>query len=314
HVSVPNSNQFIEASWVRNPAFRGAVRRNILNPDATAVASKMQEARWVQELRSQVPEMEGIKKAASYRRADQQGQGGGLFDQGPQQGADEAEDDQGGLDLDQGGGQGQGQGQGQGLQDQGQGQGDQDQGQGQGGQAPAAPAAPKPDKIDKLLEKAQEQLLSIMVDKLGEKLEPRPEDVGTAVQSPINLEAHNDSIIKSSDDFARLVRKKFAGTPQLVKWAIPAYRIVHEGGREAIRKAGLSSRDLIILSWIEDRCRGRSYPPSLYKAAMTVGALSNYPNQNSFIAACRMNLGRNPSLQERRFLEWKGRIAAVVNF
>src|SRR5690606_8029225 len=36
HVTVPNSNQFIEASWVRNPAFKGAVRRNLLNADHIA--------------------------------------------------------------------------------------------------------------------------------------------------------------------------------------------------------------------------------------------------------------------------------------
>ncbi|HED38621.1 MAG TPA: hypothetical protein ENI76_10330, partial [Ignavibacteria bacterium] len=43
HVSVPNSNQFMDASWVRNPAFSGAQRRNILNPDTVSIASKLDE-------------------------------------------------------------------------------------------------------------------------------------------------------------------------------------------------------------------------------------------------------------------------------
>ena len=307
HVSVPNSNQFIEASWVRNPAFRGAVRRNILNPDPQ-VAAQMQQSKYLYEIRSQIPEMDGIKKAASMsRRAEAQS-----FDElfGGDQGGQGGDDQQSGAD--QGGGQGQGgqdSGQDQGADDtQGQGQGGQDSGQGQGGQAP------KPDKIDSILDKVTEQLLTSISDKLADKLAPKPEDVGAVSQSPINLESHNDNLVQSSANFSRLVRRKFANCPQLVQWAETAYRIVHEGGLHAVRRAGLRSRDLIILSWIEDRCKDRNYPPSLYKVAMQVGPSNNFPTTNSFLAACKMKAGRNLSASERQFLEWKGRIASVVNF
>ena len=307
HVSVPNSNQFIEASWVRNPAFRGAVRRNILNPDAVQVASRMQESRWINDLRSQIPEMEGIKKAASIgRRADQQGQGQG---QG-----------QGQSFQDVFGEEDQGAGQGQGGADETEEQGGQDQGHGQGqgqGQSPAKadkPAEAKPDKVDEMLDKITEQLLTSITQKLTDKLAPKPEDVGSVQPTPIDLEAQNDSLVRSTADFTRLVRKKFANSPRLVQWAEKAYRIVHEGGSAAVRRAGMSSRELIILSWIEDRCRDRNYPPSLYKVAMQVGPSNSFPTQTSFIAACSMKLGRNVTAQERRFLTWKGRIASVVNF
>ena len=41
HHSVPGSVRFIEASWVGNPAFTGAVVTSILNPgEAAAVADK----------------------------------------------------------------------------------------------------------------------------------------------------------------------------------------------------------------------------------------------------------------------------------
>jgi hypothetical protein len=156
-------------------------------------------------------------------------------------------------------------------------------------------------------------LLTSITDKLADKLAPKPEDVGTAVPTAVDLEAHNDSLVKSSVDFSRLVRKKFANSPRLVQWAEHAYRIVHEGGRAAIRSAGMSPRELIILSWIEDRCKDRNYPPSLYKVVMQVGPSSNFPTTNSFLAACRMKAGRDLSSQEHRFLEWKGRIASVVN-
>jgi hypothetical protein len=303
HVSVPNSNQFIEASWVRNPAFRGAVRRNILNPDATQISSQMNEARWIYELRSQIPEMDGIKKAASTRRADQQGGQGGqpsfeeVFGDGEQEGGQ----GQDGGQSEQEGGQTQG------GQDQGQGQG-----QGQGGQtpAPAKPAESKPDKVDTMLDKITEQLLTSITQKLTDKLAPKPEDVGTVTPAPIDLEAGNDNLVRSSIDFSRIVRKKFANNTRLIQWAERAYKIVHEGGAPAIRRANMTPRDLIILSWIEDRCRDRIYPPSLYKVAMQVGPSSDFPSRTSYVAACSMKLGRGLTPQECKFLDWKGQIAS----
>jgi hypothetical protein len=308
HVSVPNSNQFIEASWVRNPAFRGAVRRNILNPDASAVSSQMQASKYVYELRQQIPEMDGIKKAASVQRRAQQGQEEQSFDDvfgGQDQGGQGGQ--QGGADESQQGG-GADQAEEQGGQDQGQGgQGEQDQ----GGKEPSKPAKAKPDKIDGMLDKITEQLLTSITNKLEEKLAPKPEDVGTATPMPANLEAGNDSLVRSSQDFTRILRKKFGSSPRLVQWAEKAYKTVHEGGIAAIRRANMTPRELIILSWIEDRCRDRNYPPSLYKAVMQAGPSSSYPTTNSFIAACKMKVGRELTAQERRFLEWKGRIASV---
>jgi len=291
HASIPNSNQFIEASWVRNPAFRGAVRRNILNPDSTQIAARLEEAEKVYKIRTDVPLPDGIKKAASSRTA-QQDQGGQdqdlsqLFDQGDQ--------DQG---LDQGG-------QDQGGQDQG--------GQDQGGQDPSEPAGPKSDKIDEMLEKAQEQLLSIMVDKLGEKLEPKPEDVGTVAPAPSVLEG-NDNFVRSSNEFDRRVQKLYPKVPLLHKWSSKAYRIVHEGGIKAVRASKMTPKDLIVLSWIEDRVYGRNYSSHLYKTAMKVGPMLNFPSETSFLAACKLRLGRDLSSNEENFLIWKGRIASVSN-
>jgi hypothetical protein len=312
HVSVPNSNQFIEASWVRNPAFRGAVRRNILNPDASAISSQMQASKYVYELRQQIPEMDGIKKAASIQRRAQQGQDEQSFDDvfgGQDQGGGQQSggQDQGGSGQDQGQGAGQ-----QGGADQAEEQGTQSNNdQSKDSKDAGKPAEPKPDKIDGMLDKITEQLLTSITNKLEEKLAPKPEDVGTVNPTPANLEAGNDSLVHSSQDFSRIVRKKFGSSPRLVQWAERAYKIVHEGGVSAIRRANMSPRELIILSWIEDRCRGRFYPPSLYKAAMQAGPSSSYPTTNSFLAACKMKVGRELTAQERRFLEWKGQIASI---
>lgn len=288
HVSVPNSNQFIEASWVRNPAFKGAVRRNILNGDAQHVAAKMTEAALVYELRRSADPIDGVARAASARVA--------------QQGQDDSQapldlDSDADIGLDDQGGQG-GQGQSSGGQDQG----------GQGGQAPDAPAS---DKIDSLLDNIQEKLLTIIVDKLGDKLKPKPEDVPSV--APANLMSGEDNMVRASR-FDAALAKAFPGSPKLVRWASKAYRIVHVGGVKAVRANKLTPRDLIILSWIEDRVRGREYPAALYKAAMQVGSISDYPSEASFIAACRMKLSRELNPDEQIFLKWKGRIASVAKF
>ncbi len=313
HVSVPNSNQFIEASWVRNPAFRGAVRRNILNADPTQIAARMEESSFINSLRAQIPEMDGIKKAASTRmpslwsvaKKDDPGQRVSQSDQGDDLFAD-AEPEQGG---DQGGGQ-QG-----GGDTQGQGGASADQAQGGGGQGDSGAPSGKPegeDKIQGKMDKLTEKLLDAVIDRVTEQFGPKPEDVGTVAVPPTDLTTGNDNLIQSSLDFDRLVRRNFASHPALVTWARRAFRIVHEGGTRAIRAHNLRPKDLIVLSWIEDRCRGRNYSPDLYKLAMQVGPSSLFPSQTSFIAACSLKLGRSLTAQESRFLQWKGRIASVA--
>ena len=324
HVSVPNSNQFIEASWVKNPAFRGAVRRNFLNADTVAIASKLGEAARIYEIRQHESHPDDIKRAASVRRAqgqdqqaptdqggqapaDQGGQGQAPADQGGQS-QDGGQEDlvdlgqsgQSGLDLGGGGGGGGG-----GTpSDQSQG-GGQSQGQG-GGQG----------DLDKMLEQAQSLLLQNLVKSLGEKLAPKAEDVKTVVPSTNDWEASgggNDNLVRSSQEFGRRLRKTFS-SKKLIAWAENAYRVVHTGGIKEIRANKMTSRDLIVLSWIEDRVNGRTYSSNLYKVAMSVGAPSAYPSEKSFVAACSIRLGRAPTVGEQKFFTWKGKIASLVEF
>lgn len=287
HVTVPNSNQFIEASWVKNPAFAGAVRRNLLNRDLIKVAGQIDSSKEIYEIKSSEPLPDGMKKAASFRRKADQDQSEpsadlmSMLDEPAQGGGDESSadstDDAPSPDAEG---------------------------------APEASAKVTKDNIDGLLDKVQEQLLTIIVEKLGDKLQPKVEEVGIVKPAP-DLLAGNDNIIRSSNDFNRLVRKRFASTPKLVKWATSAYKIVHEGGVKSVRAANMQPRDLIILSWIIDSVRGRRYASGLYHLAMHVGPLSNYPSEKSYLTACSLNLGRKLTSREKEFLVWKGRIASV---
>jgi hypothetical protein len=116
-----------------------------------------------------------------------------------------------------------------------------------------------------------------------------------------------------TSSFSQQVRKSFAHAPKLVRWAEKHHRIVHKGGIAAIRSAGMTPRDLIVLSWVEDRCKGRKYSDSLYKVAMQVGPISNFPSEQSFLAACKLQAGRELSEDEQNFMMRKGRIASVSN-
>ena len=129
----------------------------------------------------------------------------------------------------------------------------------------------------------------------------------------MNLESANDSIVRSSEEFGRRLRSKFPGNQKLIRWATSAWKVVHQHGAAGVRKAGMTPRDLIVLSWIEDRCRGREYNSALYKVAMNVGAMKNFPSETSYLAACRSRLGRDLSASERGFLTWKGRISSISN-
>jgi hypothetical protein len=97
HRDVPDSNKFIEASWVRDPAFAGAVLRNVLhvNPGTEPqVAHKIQIA---YELgKRQLPPDQMLKVASQIEAGlfdvGQQGQGGG-DDQGGGQAPSETKKD-----------------------------------------------------------------------------------------------------------------------------------------------------------------------------------------------------------------------------
>ncbi len=292
HVSVPNSNQFIEASWVRNPAFRGAVRRQILNPENAVVAMKLQEAGAIYEIRRDKMDFDGIAKAASLKIAQQGEEQGGAQQQAP------ADDD---VDL---GGPPPDAGDAGGADTGGAGGGD-------AGDTGDAGAAEKPQgSLDEMVDKAQQQLMEMIVKGLADKLAPKPQDVGTAAPAP-SVETDNNNMMRASQAFGKRVAKTFPNNPALIKWAIAANRIVQRGSK-GIRSAGLTSKDLIILSWIEDRVAARNYPPVLYKLAMTVGPLSSFPSETSFLAACSLRLGRRLSADEKSFLSLKGRIASIA--
>jgi len=302
HVSIPESNTFIEASWVRTPAFVGAKRRNILNPDYEAITSKIDNVASIYELRQNVMDLTGIMKAAS-RVAQDEEEPSALE---PTEGDEGGDEDLGDLDFG-------------GSDDE---PGDDSSGpdESTGPDEPPEPAEPpEPEdpnaKMKELLETAQKLLMESLVKGLEDTLKPKPEDVGTIVapSNPMDFEKGNDNLIRSSEEFDRKLVHVFSKHPNLVKWASRMHRIVHVGGLRAIRAHGLTANDLLTLSWIEDTVRDHKYPAQLYKVAMAVGPSKSYPSEVSYLAACGNRLGRKLSRRERQFFSWKGKIGSLVS-
>lgn len=327
HVSVPNSNQFIEASWVKNPAFRGAVRRNFLNADTIAIASKLGEAAKTYEVRASVSVPGDIMKAASVTK---KAQGQDLADIGQGQGTDAGGQESGSSDAAQGGDQGQpadqsgGQGQADPGTDSGMDSGGSFGGGSSGGgssdgssgdELDAGGQEQSEDVVDSMIDQANDLLLKNLLKSLKQRLEPKAEDVKAVAPSASDWESTsgNDNLVRSSIEFGRRLRKTFTST-KLIEWAEKTYKIVHIGGKKSIQANGITAKDLIVLSWIEDRVNGHRHPSNLYKAAMHAGSPTSYPSTKSYVAACEMKLGRVATEEERKFFSMKGRVASVVEF
>ena len=306
HVSVPNSNQFIEGSWVRNPAFEGAQRRNILNPESSAVASRLEDAAAVYEIRRDEMDLDGISHAASVSRAaqdDEPEEPGGAEKPEEEPTGDvgdepSVKEELGEFDVKAEGSEAEGS------------EAEGSEAEGSEAEGSEEDKPPSEDHLQKLIDQAQELLMENLVKGLAEKTAPKPEDVGT-VTPGLSDANYNDSMI----GFEKAVRARFLNKPRLIRWACSAYKVVHFGGRAAIRKSGMSPKDLIVLSWIEDVVRARPHPAALYEIAMAVGPSSLFPSEESYLAACGIKVGRRLASNEKSFLLWKGRIGSLsVNF
>lgn len=301
HVSVPNSNHFIEASWVHQPAFTGAVRRNIINPNASQLSSKINKSKLIFDVKSTESDATGIKRAARL-----------VLSQDDQEGQDEVETeiDLGTDDTDSGT-------ESESESDDSSTETETETESESGESDTDEPDAPKKNKFDELLQKAQENMMEIFINNLSERLKPKSEDVGSVKPPPIDVGGSNDNLVSASRrqaSFESSLKKFFPKNSNLTSWAIKTYKIVHIGGLKSIKANKLTSKDLIVLSWIEDRCRGLKYPSDLYKVSMEVGPISNFPSKRSFLAACRMRIDRDLTQSEQNFFEWKGRIASVTKF
>ncbi len=276
HVTVPNSNQFIEASWVKNPAFFGAQRRSFLNDNAS-IASSLDESSLIYEIKSTLAVPDGIGKAASSIRVAE-----GEEDEAPEEESSDPEPDADPSDEDDGDAEDK------------ESSSDEDK----------EPESGISDKLESLVDQIQEKVLESVLDGIDKELAPKADEV-LSVTPSIDK---NDNLVRS---FNEKLIKYFKNDVQKAKWAVRVSNIIHSNSIDLIKNSKISSRELIVFSLIKDRINQKIYPTKLYETAIKVGSIENFPNQKVFLAFCELNLGRRMDLKEKQFFIKKGKIASL---
>lgn len=277
----PGSVKFIEASWVANPAFPGAVLRNILSPEEIASVGKKMSVAFSEPAR--VAEAGSLQKAA---RSLTLGTDGGqeriayLL----------------GLTAQFG---------------------DQEQG-GQGGMGMGDAGTPKPepgalDKIvDDLVGTLREKALAKLREEMGQgeaaKAHPDENRNNTLIKEALRHPAWRG--------IARTVLGMTGGDLGIARRVFLGMVLYKSGGWGAVRASkALSGRDILAVARILDLTSKRRSTIAgenrLYRAVLQVGGLNQYPNEMAFLAACRRVVGRDLTPPEKEALVVRGRLFAL---
>lgn len=279
----PGSVKFIEASWVANPAFPGAVLRNILTPEEIANVGKKMSMAFSQPART--PDFGAIQKAASAELGIDGGSQRIAYLLGT---AAFGEQDQGG---------GQEQGGGMGMGD-------------------AGTPKPEPSAIDKVVDDLVGELREKALAKLREEM-------GKGESSRAHLdENRNTTLIKEAlthpswRGIARAVLGMTGGDLGIARRVFLGMVLYKSGGWGAVRAAkSLTGRDILAVARILDLTSKRRSTIAgenrLYRAILHVGGINRYPNEMAFLQACRQVVGRDLTPPEKEALVVRGRLFAL---
>lgn len=277
HSSNPNSVKFIEASWVGNPAFKGAVIRNILSPDE--LAQYAPQIGKVFSFPAPVADPSLRAKAAQV-----QGHVVRQLGNPPSR-----------VILGQG----------------------QEFDFGQGGQFEGADDAPKAEETPKEdpLQKAVDDLAGILKEKALEKVRGEITQKELPPRADLNENKNEGLIREASHDaywrgIARSVLAKIKD-PTRSRRILLGLLLFKTGGWNAIREANcFSGREVLGISKFLDEFEGVKIAGEarVYRTVLAVGGASPYGDVEGFLAACRRVFRRELTSSERDALITKGRL------
>lgn len=318
HFTDPTSVKFIEASWVANPAFTGAVLRSILSPAETAMLERRIQV--AMSMPSHQVDPTSMKRVAQLLReatvvnrpsfvtnarsdrgsylpanADAliRARGSAIGVSPNVRPANPNFEIPGTPKLGFG------------------------EGQGVGEQFEGAPdtSTPEPEKADALdqavsdvVELIREKALSKVRTEITKKDTPAP-DVDPNRNNTLVREA-----VQRSPVWARIAKTVIAQIPD----GAQARRIVlglvlhKSGGWRSVQAAGtLSGPEMLGVSRFLDRMNNlprMAGEERIYRTVLAVGGAAPYGDVESYLAACRRVMGRSPTGPERDALVAKGRI------
>jgi hypothetical protein len=272
----PGSVKFIEASWVANPAFTGAVLRNVLSPEELAeirqVGAKMQIA-FSEPAR--IPDANLMQRAARSLYAEEQGQ-----DQG------------------------------------GQGQGEDKAPAPPSPKKPEKDADPMGKAVDEMADLIRERAIAKARGQMGELENHELPDENASNESLIKSALQHPTwqriaqlVLRHTPGATSVLRERAA---KKMFYGMVIYR---HGGWKAVEESGkFSGREILGLSRLVDlatKKRTMAGEPRIYRAVLAVGGLGKDQDVNSYLTACRQFVGRTLTDSERQALLVKGRLYAL---
>lgn len=272
HRDDPQSVKFIEASWVIDPAFDGAVLRNVLGEDEKReydestsesgdnLAQMIDQAHDISlSHRNQSPgsSMDSFLKSAHYDASSD------LIsdledDSKTAQWGDEEEEDEGDEDK---------------------------------------------DPLDKAVDEIKEQIGAEVAEDLKDRIDDSGDMGETDWDSVPQKEDLNENILHGYNVFADRYSSEFGDSKRLSRTFLVLHRANNQGWGNVKNASDVSNRDIISAMYIRDRdYEGQALPPEIYNCLNKVGGASNYNNLDSFLNSCELALNRKLSSGEKRVL------------
>jgi len=278
HHTDPNSVRFIEASWVANPAFKGAVLRSVLSAEEVAHVENKLHLAFSKSAPAPIPG--GVAKAARV-----------LFAQGQQQAPAEDSDAAPSAEA---------------------------PAEAPAAAPPAAGAAPpaaEEDPISKAVKDLSTALRDKAIEHVRQEIS---KGEANEVREVVDNNKQNESLIRSAlqhPEWRRIAKVvvSFVGKSK-AKRVLQGLILQKNGGWRRVKQAGLTGREILAVSRVLDVLTKKSSMAGetrVYKAVLSVGGTAPYEDDETYLAACRQVLGRVVTGSEASKLLEKGRLYAL---
>lgn len=315
----PGSVKFIEGSWVANPAFTGAVLRNILTPNELQMATLRQKVQvaFSEPARAFDPSL--LQKAARYHQHQPfprpyPGQAvlsdhlPFLYD-GPSIGQLYAPKANSALDRAEAT-------RAQRFSELSRLSQEQDF-EGQGEMKPKSPEPESGDPFRKIVDNLYQEVRKQVEDRVKEDI---AKGESGKIREVLDENQSNESLIKSACRFPKWKLRARAvlasvKVPSVARTILAGLILYDRGGWEAVRRANrFSGREVLVISRMVDnlsRKASRAGDGRIYTTVIAVGGIKAHSNLNAYLTACRQVLGRALRETEKAQLIEKGKLYSI---